>query len=249
MSVHWHFILLCYVNQKTIAMKKLFLLIPAALILTVSMAQNAGSTMSKGTASLDGKSYKITLSNLSDMNTNTPTKDNSQMNPNNKPNEMGTKDQATMDKRTGTDQAGADKNASAKTATLKFKDGMLKSSFTGGVKAKDCAYTTTSSAAATDAISFTASCSNDMNTGDKSMKSSGDMSSTNSSGSTATSPNSKESSESKMNSATTSSVEWTGTVSGNNINGTVKISDNGQYTNYSYTGTLMDMSGQLGMEE
>ena len=44
-------------------MKKLFLLIPATLILTISMAQDTKSDMSRKNGALDGKSFKITLTN------------------------------------------------------------------------------------------------------------------------------------------------------------------------------------------
>lgn len=249
-------------------MKKLLMLIPASLFLTMSMAQNTNSAVSPKTSSLDGKSFKITLTNLGNENMNSRPKDNTQMNPDRKSGDMGVQDKAPMDKTTGKDQAqtGNDKTVTAKTATLKFKGGMLKSSFTGMLKAKDCGYTTTSSASsasATDAISFTSVCSTDENTGsnkssgntgDKASQSSGDMNAPGSSGTTVTTSNSSGTGANTQSTTTTMSttasrVEWTGTVSGNTINGTLKVTENGQYTNYSFTGTMMDMSGQLGMEE
>ena len=45
-----------------------------------------------------------------------------------------------------------------------------------------------------------------------------------------------------------STLEWSGTVTGNSISGTVKVIENGKNMTYSFTGTLTTKSHELGME-
>ncbi|MBK9414464.1 MAG: hypothetical protein IPN61_13800 [Bacteroidetes bacterium] len=72
-------------------MKKLFLLIPATLILTISMAQDTKSDMSKKNASLDGKSFKITLTTAGSESINPQSGDKSGMNSGTQSGEMKTR--------------------------------------------------------------------------------------------------------------------------------------------------------------
>ena len=79
-------------------MKKLFLLIPATLILTISMAQDTKSDMSKKNASLDGKSFKITLTTAGSESINPQSGDKSGMNSGTQSGEMKTQDGTSMEK-------------------------------------------------------------------------------------------------------------------------------------------------------
>jgi hypothetical protein len=253
-------------------MKKLFLLIPATLIFNMTIAQDTKSEMTQKSATLDGKSFKITMTTTGNQGMNSETGDKMNPGTENKTGDMRNQDGTSMDKSNGSNktQTNTDKNATAKTATLKFKNGMLKTSMSGPAKVKECSYTSTPSSASSNAISFTANCNNDGKSGSgKSMDNSGQSS--NSSGdktnsgisettnttnvdNTANSSNSSGTASSSSSTTTTgnsdsSQAEWSGTVTGNNISGTVKVMENGKNMSYSFTGTMMNKSDELGMGE
>lgn len=215
-------------------MKKILLIMPMFLMVTLAWSQNPGKDPNRvnNSKTLDGKAYKVTLTpsamdhqmiESNDMNKDKSPVENTDMSKNtyDESGNVVTKENRS-DRTTETmkkDYQGKKENniQESKTVVIRFENGMVTTSLTNSKLGGNCPYNTTKTVDET--ITFTADCSTTISN-----------------------------STDDASSSVSSSSKWNGSVEGKNIKGNLYMTDEkGIASSYTFTGTeAKDSTKNLG---